>query len=84
MPRPGERRPMVAFKADQADVDDLDALASASGVGRSDVLRAGVEVLLRGLQRDRLLDYLIEAGKESCSGSLTPDLWQRITARAGS
>lgn len=73
MPRTGPRRPLVAVRLDQADVDALDALAADAQVGRSDVIRAGVELVLRGIDRDRLTAYLADVGKEAQAGALTPE-----------
>ncbi|WP_069385966.1 hypothetical protein [Cellulosimicrobium cellulans] len=73
MPRPGERRVAAATKVVEADRDELQAIAAAAGVAQSDVVRAGVELVLRGVDRDRLVAYLAEVGRESVSGALTPE-----------
>jgi hypothetical protein len=73
MPRPGERRVAAATKVAETDRDELLAIAAAAGVAQSDVVRAGIELVLRGVDRDRLVAYLSEAGRESASGALTPE-----------
>jgi hypothetical protein len=73
MPRPGERRVAAATKVSEADSDELKAIAAAAGVAQSDVVRAGIELVLRGVDRDRLIDYLTDVGRESPSGALTPE-----------
>ena len=47
MPRPGPRRPLVAFRLSGAEVGDLDALANHAGVTRSDVIRALISAALK-------------------------------------
>lgn len=39
MPRPGPRRPILAVRADQLLIDDLDALAAERGLERSEYVR---------------------------------------------
>ena len=78
MPRPGERRVAAATKVSEADSDELKAIAAAAGVAQSDVVRAGVELVLRGVDRGRLIAYLAEVGRESQSAALTPDREGRL------
>lgn len=73
MPRLGERRVAAATKVAEADRDELLAIAAAAGVAQSDVVRAGIELALRGVDRDRLVAYLADVGRESASGALTPE-----------
>ncbi|MFC6853898.1 ribbon-helix-helix domain-containing protein [Aquipuribacter hungaricus] len=39
MPRPGPRRPIVTVRVDQEDLTEVDRLATAEGVGRSEMVR---------------------------------------------
>jgi hypothetical protein len=78
MPRQGERRTAAATKVSEADSDDLKAIAAAAGIAQSDVVRAGIELVLRGVDRDRLLEYLVDVGRESPSGALTRERWVRL------
>lgn len=68
---------MVATKALQSDVDDLDAIAEQAGVNRSDVARAGLELVLRGPDRATLVEWLAQRGRES-SAPLTEAEWQLL------
>jgi hypothetical protein len=73
MPRTRERRVAAATKVSEADSDELKVIAAAAGVAQSDVVRAGVELVLRGVDRDRLIDYLADVGRESPSSALTSE-----------
>ena len=77
MPRTGPRRRPVGVTAVQQDLDALDAIGEAAGVSRADVVRAGIEVVLRGLDQDTLVAWLRERGRES-STALTPDRWAEL------
>jgi hypothetical protein len=59
---------------------DIDVIAEAAGVKRSDVLRAAVEVLLRGPERESVTQWLTERGRES-GAELTPDAWQELAGK---
>ncbi|MBE7701102.1 hypothetical protein H9623_12410 [Oerskovia sp. Sa1BUA8] len=61
----------AATKVSEADSHELEAVAAAAGVAQSDVLRAGIELALRGVERERLVAYLEDVGRESASGALT-------------
>lgn len=39
MPRPGPRRPIVAVRLSEAGIQQVDALAEAEGVNRSEMIR---------------------------------------------
>jgi hypothetical protein len=39
MPRPGPRRPLLAFRLSDADRELIDALAAKRGLGRSELIR---------------------------------------------
>jgi hypothetical protein len=78
MPRTGPRRVTLATKILEADLEELDAIAEQAGVTRADVARSAVEVALRGVDRERLVAYLAEVGKEAPSGSLDRDRRGRL------
>ncbi len=46
MPRPGPRRPLIAFRLSEAEVAELDQLAEWHRVTRSDVIRGLVQAAL--------------------------------------
>lgn len=79
MPRTGPRRVPATTKVLQRDSDALDELAEAADVSRSDVVRAAVELVLRGVDRPALVAWLAQRGRESAE----PLTQEQFAALAG-
>jgi hypothetical protein len=65
MPRTGQRRVTVGTSVAIEDAELIDAIAAEAGVKRSDVARFGLELVLRAISRNVLVEVLAERGRES-------------------
>ena len=82
MPRTGPQRTQTAVRIITTDKEEIDALAQAAGVHAGDVIRAGVEIILRGLDRQAVTSWLAERGREA-SQPLTPERWDFLHSGDG-
>lgn len=56
---------MVTTRLRDVDIEGLDLLAEEAGVTRADVIRAGVDIVLHGVERDRVLTFLARRKREA-------------------
>lgn len=52
MPRPGPRRPLVAFRLSDEGVEAVDAIATERGITRSEAIRIMLGYALRHMPKD--------------------------------
>lgn len=52
MPRPGPRRPMIAFRLSDEGVSAVDAVAADRGITRSEAIRLMIGYALRNMPKD--------------------------------
>lgn len=75
MPRTGPRRPLLAVKAAQEDIDAIDLIAEKAGVTRSDVVRLGLSAVLHNMSFESIQEFF-RVSRETGEPPANTPAWQ--------